>query len=177
MCRGEDLNLHGLLHMLLKHARLPFRHPGLFKLDLAKAKKTSYYISMENFSTDQTVSRVRLSNIVQKTVSILLGAQSIYTLYESTKFILFDRVSVENAISEHQINESSINSYLARTVTTIFGVISLWFAVHLFGPNKKISKNLQTVIAILLILANTYLMNVFGHIPIMEKVLTAIDFS
>lgn len=154
-----------------------FATPACRNQDLAKAKKTSYYISMENFSTEQTVSRAHLSNIIQKTVSILLGAQSIYTLYESTKFILFDRMSVENAISEHQINESSINLYLARTVTTIFGAISLWFAVHLFGPNNKISKNLQTIIAILLILANTYLMNIFGQIPIMEKVLTAIDFS
>lgn len=27
-CRGEDLNLHGSLHTLLKRARLPFRHLG-----------------------------------------------------------------------------------------------------------------------------------------------------
>jgi hypothetical protein len=26
----EDLNLHGFPHMLLRHARLPFRHPPIF---------------------------------------------------------------------------------------------------------------------------------------------------
>ena len=163
--------------MLLKHARLPFRHFGFFKLDLAKAKKTSYYISMEDFSTDQAVSRARLGSIFQKSVSILLGAQSIYGLYESTKFILFDRLEIESAISKHQVNESSLNFYFAKIAMTVFSVASLWFAVHIFGPNNKISKNLGTIIAILLIVANTYLMNFFGQIPIMEQVLNIIDFS
>lgn len=120
---------------------------------------------MEDFNTNQTILRARLGNIFQKTVSLLLGSQSLYALYESAKFILIDRLSVENAISEHQVDENFINHYFAKIVATILSVMSLWFAIHLFGPNKRISKTLQTIVAIILIFANAYVVDFLDQIP------------
>lgn len=149
---------------------------------MAKTKKTSYYISMTNFNIEknpiQTNSKsMHLGTLVRKAISIFLGAQALYAIYESTKFILFDRSDIEIGISEHLINESSMNFYMSRVVVTIFSALSLWFAVHLFGPKKNISKNLQMVIGVLLIIANTYLMNVFSQLPIFEQISPLIDFS
>lgn len=41
-CRGEDLNLHGLLHTLLKRACLPFHHPGLSVVIVTKEIRKNY---------------------------------------------------------------------------------------------------------------------------------------
>lgn len=120
---------------------------------------------MEDFNTNQAILRARLGNIIQKTVSILLGGQSLYALYESAKLILFDRWSVESAIVEHQVDENFINRYFAKIIATILSVISLWFAVHLFGPSKRISKNLQTIVAIILIFVNAYVVDFLDQIP------------
>jgi len=151
-------------------------------LRLAKTKKTSYYISMTNFNIEKNSAKLNYGSIhpgtlIRKAISIFLGAQSLYAIYESTKFILFDRAEIEAAISKHQLNESSMNFYISRVLVAIFSVLSLWFAVHLFGPKKSISKNLQMLIGILLIIANTYLMNVFSQLPIFEQISPLIDFS
>lgn len=135
-------------------------------LDLANLGHKLYSnLPMEDFNTKLTILGARFNSIVQKSVSILLGGQSLYGLYESAKFILFDRLSVESAISEHQVDENFINHYFAKIITTILSVISLWFAVHLFGSSKKISKNLQTILAIILIFANAHVVDFLDQIP------------
>jgi len=151
-------------------------------LSLANTSKTSYYISMTNFNIEKNQAQINYGLIhpgtfIRKIISIFLGAQSLYAIYGSTKFILFDRAEIETAISQHQLNESSMNFYMSKIVLTIFSILSLWFAVHLFGPKKSISKNLQMLIGVLLIIANTYLMNAFSQLPIFEQILPLIDFS
>lgn len=154
-----------------------FATPALI-LSLANASKTPYYISMNDFYTEKTPQRLfSFSSLLRKLISIFLVIQSLYGLYESTKFILFDRMTIESAISEHRVNESSINFYMSKILLTAFNIFSLWFAVHLFGPKKRISKNLQMLIGILLIIANTYLMKFFSQLPILEQFWSLIDFS
>lgn len=137
---------------------------------------------MRDFNTGTTPTELKRNLpspkiLIAKIISIFLAVQSLYGLYESIKFILFDRLSIESDISAHNIDQSSINFYMSRVITTIVSAIGLWFAVHLFGTKSKLSKNLQMIIGLLLIAANTYLMQFFSQLPIMEQFWSMIDFS
>ena len=65
MCRGEDLNLHGLPRLLLRQVRLPFRHSGKYKFlssrktftKLIQSSRIIFVSSNKNFlDHDSTVS-------------------------------------------------------------------------------------------------------------------------
>lgn len=136
---------------------------------------------MRDFNIEKNPAQINhslhLGNIIRKVLSIFLGAQSLYGLYESIKFILFDRTEIETAINENQLDVNSINLYIAKTVVTAFSTFSLLFAAILFGAKGSVNKNMQIIIGIVLIIANVFLMNFVSQLGIFEQIAPLIDFS
>lgn len=133
---------------------------------------------MNDFYTEKTSQPfIKLGSLIRKLISIFLAAQSLYSLYESVKFVIFDQIAIESAIDEHKLTTLTMNFYIGKMFLTAFNIFSLWFAVHLFGPKKHISKNLQMVIGVLLIIVSTYLTRFFSQLPILEQLWSLIDFS
>jgi hypothetical protein len=114
--------------------------------------------------------------LLQKIITFLLSAQGLYGLYQSVKLIVFERGQIENAISSHQVGEGTIDQFMSQAALTVFSTaLSFFFAIRLSSRQGKLSKNLQTVIAILLIIANTYIMNFLNQLPILERVLSLLN--
>jgi hypothetical protein len=115
--------------------------------------------------------------LIHHLIAIFLGIQSLYGLFTSIKFILFERIIVEESIHNNALTETDINQLLGKTVLTLIGTaISLFFAVRISFLKTKTAENLQTIIGLLLIIANGFLMGLISQLPLLDRVMTLFNF-
>ena len=114
--------------------------------------------------------------LLRKIITFLLSTQALYGLYQSVKLIVFERNQIDNAISTHQLGEGTIDQFMSKAVLTVFSTaLSFFFAIRLSNRQSKSSATLQNIVAILLIIANAYIMNFLNQLPILERVLNLLN--
>lgn len=96
---------------------------------------------------------------IVKIIVILLTVQGMYGLFQSIKFIFFDFRLLETQLTSHSISQMQINSFATQAIIMVsFTILSMFFALRLALSENKTVKNIQTIIALLLVLANIWIM-------------------
>lgn len=98
--------------------------------------------------------------IIQKIVVWTLTAQSLFNIYKSISFILVELPKLELQLGQNIINQADINGFASKAILmTAYALISISFAIKLSKNQSRSTKQLQTIIGIILVIVNVWLTN------------------
>ena len=103
---------------------------------------------------------------LNKLIALLLMIQSLFGLYQSVKFVVFEQKQIAH------VTEGTLRQILNREVITLISVlISFFFAIQLSLLPRHKSQVLQNILGVGLIIFNAMMMNWLAKLPILERFL------
>lgn len=113
--------------------------------------------------------RIFFQKPFHNSIAIWLTIQGILGIYQSIQFILVGFPELESRLAANLINQDQVNQIATHAVTVVFSTaLSMFFALRITFLKGQTAKKINTVVAILLIVGNTFLLEFFGNFPLAE---------
>lgn len=103
-------------------------------------------------------------------VTIGLAIQSSLGIFSSTKFIMVEYPMLEEQLALNQITKAQVKDFTSQEIVTIFStIISIFFTLRIATVQKPLAKKINTLLGVLLFLANASLKDFLNRIGYFEK--------
>lgn len=107
-----------------------------------------------------------------KIAMILLTAHSIFDLWESISFFLFEYQELDHLLSLHQLEGLEMNRLIGTALINLGqGLVSAFFAVRLFRVKETTEHNIDLIASTLLILSTKFVQDFFVELDIVGVIM------
>ncbi len=107
-----------------------------------------------------------------KIAMVLLTAHSIFDLWESISFFLFEYKELDHLLSLHQLESLEMNQLIGTALINLGqGLVAAFFAVRLFKVKETTEHNIDLIASTLLILSTKYVQDFFVELDIVNLIM------
>jgi hypothetical protein len=118
-----------------------------------------------NVIADLEAKSSKITRVISKVISIGLGAQSLYHLYQSIFFVLVEAPLIEQKFSLGLIDHENIILLIAKASIELFSALAGIFIAFKLSRSTQTSENTaHLVIAVIVFIANLLLIDFFRSI-------------